>query len=163
MLSLGTSHAPPQRGSWLRTKRSIAHHRRVARAKGAGRPARPPGALRSHHPSPHLAAHTPVSALSPAPGALLPAPPPPHPPQVHTVLAGLMDRLARYAATDAPSLARLTAMHAFDRFRDAISHILAAQVCVRGWGGVSDGGLPCARRGPAVMVGGCCVRGAGLE
>ena len=51
--------------------------------------------------------------------------------QVHTVLAGLMDRLARYAATDAASLSRLTAMDAFDRFKDAISHILMAQVSVR--------------------------------
>jgi len=48
---------------------------------------------------------------------------------VHAVLAGLMDRLARYAATDASSLARLTAMHAFNRFKDAITHILTAQVC----------------------------------
>ncbi|KAF5843796.1 vacuolar protein sorting-associated protein 35-domain-containing protein [Dunaliella salina] len=47
--------------------------------------------------------------------------------KVHTVLAGLMDRLARYAATDAASLSRLTSMHAFDRFKDAISHILMAQ------------------------------------
>ena len=39
-----------------------------------------------------------------------------------------MDRLARYAAIDTPSLERLTSMRAFDRFKAAILQIIQAQV-----------------------------------
>lgn len=39
-----------------------------------------------------------------------------------------MDRLARYATADGAVMARLLDMRAFERFRDAIAHIIAAQV-----------------------------------
>ncbi|KAL6753231.1 vacuolar protein sorting-associated protein 35 [Haematococcus lacustris] len=47
--------------------------------------------------------------------------------KVHSVMASLMDRLARYAAADSWAMTRLTEMRAFERFRDAIGRIISAQ------------------------------------
>ncbi|GFH26478.1 vacuolar protein sorting-associated protein 35, partial [Haematococcus lacustris] len=47
--------------------------------------------------------------------------------KVHSVMASLMDRLARYAAADPWAMTRLTEMRAFERFRDAIGRIISAQ------------------------------------
>jgi hypothetical protein len=49
--------------------------------------------------------------------------------QVHSVMAGLMDRLARYASADKAVMDRLNGMQAFERFREAIAAVIAAQVC----------------------------------
>ncbi len=48
--------------------------------------------------------------------------------KVHSVMASLMDRLAKYAAADKAVMARLLDMKAFERFRDAIAHVITAQV-----------------------------------
>mmetsp|Transcript_10243 Transcript_10243/g.17835 ORF Transcript_10243/g.17835 Transcript_10243/m.17835 type:complete len:833 (-) Transcript_10243:476-2974(-) len=47
--------------------------------------------------------------------------------KVHTVVASLMDRLARYAAADPAVMVQLLDMRAFERFRDAIARIISAQ------------------------------------
>jgi hypothetical protein len=45
-------------------------------------------------------------------------------------MSGLMDRLARYASADKGVMGRLLDMRAFDRFRDAIAHVISVQVWV---------------------------------
>ncbi|KAG1664616.1 hypothetical protein FOA52_004491 [Chlamydomonas sp. UWO 241] len=48
--------------------------------------------------------------------------------KVHAVMSSLMDRLARYAQAEAPVMERLLEMKAFERFRDAVDRVIAAQL-----------------------------------
>ncbi len=48
--------------------------------------------------------------------------------QITSCMASLMDRLAKYAASDKAVMSQLLSIQAFDRFRDAIAHVIAAQV-----------------------------------